>query len=165
MSWFNKLPCNLVLYLAAAAQAICNLALSHPQLLSSVMYFLHANLELRSTISEATSISDSSGFLHIQQLLFTSLWAVISTVRCQLSNGTNYQKEEYGKISRKYWVVLCECVVSAQHLTSSWCIAHSAGQFWAILPSFFNKMVADASDFGKNGIDWSFRSSKPVEKV
>ena len=103
--------------------------------------------------------------LHIQQLLFTSLWAVICTVWCQLSNGTNYQKEEYGKISRKYWVVLCECVVSARHLTSSRCIAHSARQFWAILPSFFNKMVADASDFGKNGIDWSFRSSKPVEKV
>ena len=100
----------------------------------------------------------------------------LHSVRCQLSNSTNYQMvpiiERYQllngriqKISREYWVLLHECVGSVRHFTSGQCIAHSGRQFcaiyWVPLTRWWRMLLI----LQKNGIDWSFRSSKPVEKV
>ena len=70
----------------------------------------------------------------------------VTSVRCQLSNGTNYWTLEYWKISCKYRVVYMNIhVVSAQHLTSGRCTAHSARQF--VLYNEF--LMAYASYFAK----------------
>ena len=87
------------------------------------------------------------------------------SVQCQLLNGTNYRTEEYGKISREYWVLLRECVLSARLFTSGRCIAHSARQFCAIYRVSLTTWWQMLPILRKNGIDWSFRSSKLVEKV
>ena len=80
-------------------------------------------------------------------LTFFCMLCLVSSIRCQLSNGTNYRTEEYRKISHEYWVVLMCRKCTAFYFQSMHCTLRKT--VLRYLLSFFNKMVADASNSAK----------------